>query len=287
MNEPEIYTPKTPEISSPNKVQLIANIILEQATQKLPTSKINLLQRLSPQTTAIFLATLALLSSVGCNNSKEPNPIPTIAIPAPTTTPLSSWIIPDRFFLPSEPYQPRPTPTFKPIPGQIEPSPTPEISPYSELPSDVIPVEELKEKHHTTIWNTDKVKLSLRKAALTDEVIFKQIQTARSNGIDANLHIVLIPGEIVYSKYLTPEQRKNLPDLVDRLAEYEPSKEDFISRREEMKQHWERDLAIIAQMLKNNDLTETSAQRWRDLSWQEYKPYIEGPYLTVSQSILF
>jgi hypothetical protein len=121
---------------------------------------------------------------------------------------------------------PEPTPT---------PSPTDKLKYEHVLPSDIVSDQELWEKYHTRIWNTDSVKLYLRKGALEKESILKKLHRAAAEGDDirfidswipetssrtvrpvpltTQLDVVLIPGNIVRSASMTAEQKQFLPEL--------------------------------------------------------------------------
>jgi|SRR3989344_1721988 len=215
--EDSLHTNESP-LSSENLVQTYidraAKIVANRyETVSVPVKEASL-KLLNRRRLPLALLTAFIIASAGCGNTENPVDMP---IFGEETTMVAGTPTPPEV---------RTTPT---------PSATDKLKYKDHLPADIVSEKELWEKYHTKIWNTDNVKLHLRRAALVNEPIFEDLQRTiapqdKSNFIftwnsetlkledrplpyNAQLDVVLIPGRMNRSINMTEEQKRALPEL--------------------------------------------------------------------------
>lgn len=261
------------EAVSPNPIDStldLARSVVQRRREVLSASAQEVVRRfLKNRRLPLVLATLFALNSAGCSN------VPQVELPVFGPKPAGATATPDR------------RPVLPPVlTSTPEPMPTPAIPDrlkYKDrLPEDIVSETELWAQYHTRIWNTDKVKLHIRRKALEEEPIFRDLhqsivetqhfQEPRWNiekqkieefpvEVVSRFDIVLVPGEVVRSKNLTEEQKKNLPEFYQLLkkneqAAWSSTKTYIEANRQEILKRLAQDLKIQEDNLKSGKITQ-------------------------------
>ena len=203
--------PSSPENKLQAYIDRASKIVADRyETVALPIKEVSL-KLLKRRRLPLTLLAAFIIASSGCANSEESIQMPVFEAAAAASTPNP----------------PEPTAT---------PSATDKLKYKDRLPADIVSEKELWEKYHTKIWNTDKVKLHLRRAALENEPIFEDLQKEITpiylmgllpswNPVTlkledrpplplySQLDVVLIPGRLVRSINMSSEQKQSLPEL--------------------------------------------------------------------------
>lgn len=252
---------------------------MPEQKERLQTKQENLARRVLGNKNLVLSgsAITYLFSLVGCAGADQQ------VKPTWESTPITSSSQPTR----------EPTFTIAPKPT-LTPTPVPENLKYKDrLPADIVSDEELYEVYHTRVYNTPTVKFHLRRAALTEEPIFKWLTTKESltglriptqaevdagkisvetkawvegNQMEKEFDIVLVDGPVAHPKYMTPEQQKVMGRSYQPLSPTEITKSRE-TMRVKLKQHIDK---VQAEAKAGVDSGKISQEEYiRQLHWVE------------------